>query len=161
MSTANTKVVHRPAWASVQRTLLLALLAVLVVDTNAAAQAKPSAPEIDRSGHGAVLCTWRLMVAANAAANSCPASRDPRTSAALSTAIRRTDKFIIKNSATTKDQLQQQKVMIKRELGAQRACVSGADELYSHFKAAGSEAIRREIDDLLSAPRKPLLNPCV
>jgi hypothetical protein len=120
-------------------------------------------PPGDHSGKGAVLCAWRLMLAAQAVGRRCFAGQDAAFQAELARSIARTDAFILKNSSArpTPADLARFKARVGEEVDRQRPALCAEDEVYRAFRDAGTAAMRTTTDELLSVPREPVLNPCL
>ena len=135
---------------------------------------KISSVEMDRSGHGAVLCAWQLFIDQKLILEACPGD-DIDWAQEFSTAVDRTNDFIIANSfdRPTKQQLEDhiaqrlagytQKLATMSTADAERTCrnMRAAPKAMKIFKAMGHEKFRAYVDDLLSVPRLPVLVPCL
>lgn len=120
---------------------------------------------VDNSGHGAVMCSWTIYVEMSAAMDVCP-DPDPRFKEELTSAIDRIDDFIVANSPlpVTKAAIEErQKAEMARtaKLGAARLCSGDFAQLLAKLRATPREKFRHEVDDLLSVPRPPVMNPCL
>ena len=119
----------------------------------------------DRSGKGAVTCAWEILLAAEAAGDSCPATHDGKFDADLKALIARVDDFIMRNSGkpVTPLDLQARRALAIQRLGPAGVgiCKGGAFDLYRRLQASGVDHLRSWIDDLLSIPREPVMNPCL
>ena len=120
--------------------------------------------EVDVTGKGAVLCLWGLYEAVQAVAQGCHRGEDVALRAEVDRSVARTDQFILDNSngQVTRADLAIRKAQGLAELTSQHPLCGGeAEKLYTAFRTAGPEALRRGTDDLLSVPRKPVMAPCL
>jgi hypothetical protein len=118
--------------------------------------------EVDESGHGAVLCAWSIYVGILYVGKTCFPD-DKETHSLLSGEITRIDRFIMKNSPTTREQIERAKAEMPY-FDKPAKCGDGRDAwLQALFKGYGADpqSLRAEVDDLLSVPRKPVMSPCL
>ncbi len=126
----------------------------------------------DTTGKGAVLCIWSLYVELEKTVDVCELPFTP-TDRAMRTAISRIDRFIIANSTTpvsqedldSRKQAESNKLVMpfvqplaNGFLGGEGACTA---EFLTRFREVTPERIRKSVDELLSIPREPLMNPCL
>jgi hypothetical protein len=132
----------------------------------------------DNSGHGAVLCMWRLYISFRQGLNLCFLSQYPEFKEDLNYAVGAMNDFIAANSlaptskeeveaavATLDERAKKQGDEATAQLGGeefQRRCTS-RDFGRGIVKMAEMtrEQRRRQISDLLSVPRPPVMNPCM
>jgi hypothetical protein len=116
----------------------------------------------DLSGHGAVMCAWRIYNGLAAALESCPEYRNEPLKADLADAIDRINDFIVANSLSpvTKAELERTAAAAMKE-NVPRLCQSG--DLAGMLKSAGlaHDRFMSSVADLLSIPRPPVTNPCL
>lgn len=129
--------------------------------------------KIDVSGKGAVLCTWSILTAVQATTEACGWKRLP-VDAAIDAAIADMDKYIIDNMPTpiTQGDLDEQKRHDREGVWGVAAdqialmCeLSSETDTYANF-ASGMRQIdpatlATSIQDTLSIPREPVMNPCL
>jgi hypothetical protein len=119
----------------------------------------------DRSGAGAVLCTWSIYLSVQAETAACALSRRP-VDDAIDQAIVAIDEFILANSSLhpTRAKLEN----FKRNAAA--SAVSGARRLGQQFckredlemfRSPSPEKIQAGVKALLAVPREPVMNPCL
>jgi hypothetical protein len=129
---------------------------------------------LDNSGHGAVMCAWEIYVKISIAADICSATDKEDITQRLSGAIRRIDGFIIENSPTPMSQadLDRRKERIRADAIAALARLSNdeatrkcrtddASRMLERLKSQPAEKFEMGVDDLLSVPRPPVMNPCL
>jgi len=131
--------------------------------------------EQDISGHGAVMCVWGIYTALRSVFDLCPTnSGDEELKTALDDAINRIDDFILANSnaGVTKEGLQAQvrKQMLAAQeklnglpddVRAQKCYAGDAAKMLDRLRSKPTDSIKRSVDDLLSVPRPPVINPCL
>ncbi len=118
----------------------------------------------DRTGKGAVLCTWGIFEAARAAGRECYNGQDPAFQAELDSSISRIDGFIIKNSMhpVTKAGLAARRLQGLQQIGGQEnLCRGDAAKIYEVLRSRGVLQLRVQTTELLSIPREPVTNPCL
>lgn len=144
---------------AVLRTLVLG--AALAACWSSSIAAPPPPPPVDQSGKGAVLCVWMLTSLVREASRRCDLpDRSRELDRELDNSIERIEAFIMANaSSPPKDIRKARKAMIADQTG--RDFCKYIPELYSAHQAQGAAALREGIDELLSVPREPLMNPCV
>lgn len=131
---------------------------------------------IDRSGKGAVLCMWQVLVTAQMTREPCGLSRQ-QIDDAIDIGVAKIDAFIIKyakRSPTTAESLAAHKAsLVQGQLDAlskdpeARADICMAANGFHAMPAWPAEArilaakaMRNKVNDLLSVPREPVMNPC-
>ncbi|GAB4540990.1 MAG: hypothetical protein Tsb0019_40900 [Roseibium sp.] len=134
----------------------------------------------DQSGHGAVLCAKGIYQLVRAALDTCQDLENERVSRLVDDALDRMDRFILANSIApvTFSQLQERDRAILKKLridlggpddaGTKLSCKSVIPDrveftglLVSEFDKTSDEEFTARIDDLLSVPRLPAMNPCL
>lgn len=133
-----------------------------------------SVVKTDRSGHGAVLCTWQILVTVQSATKACNWVHLPADDA-IDTAIAEMDRFIIENmpTPTTQEMLEDGKRRQSEMVWAgppeqvKQMCAVGED---MDTTGAFAWRIRQQVDpesfiagirESLSVPREPVMNPCL
>lgn len=126
--------------------------------------------EMDKSGHGAVLCARLIYGSSLEWLELCDPS-DDIWRRDLVGALQRIDDFIVANSLTpvTKQELDAEidnrvnRIRNERPswTTAQIDKVCGGASLFKSIKKEGREKFLAYINDLLSVPRPPVLNPCL
>jgi hypothetical protein len=115
--------------------------------------------EIDQSGHGAVGCAWMIYVTLEQYGEAC-APGDAETHAMLAEAVGRIDRFVMENGPATPDEIAAGKKRLSDQAGHYRSCGGDLASMYAGLPRDPA-ALRKSIDDLLSVPRKPVINPCL
>jgi hypothetical protein len=119
----------------------------------------------DQSGHGAVLCAWTIYVAIQYVGKTC-FPEDKQTQSLLAEEIERIDRFIMANAPATREQVERRKANDLSAEGSGQLLQCGneqwkwLEDSYTGMQA-NPQKLRAEIDDLLSVPRQPVLNPCL
>ncbi|MEP7240992.1 MAG: tetratricopeptide repeat protein [Devosia sp.] len=123
-------------------------------------------PEVDTTGKGAVMCIWSIYTSVEATVDACGLPTTPADDA-IRGGLERISKFIIENShqPVTEEQLESWSARIKNQqimtvvqpIG-RKAC--GGEDI-APFRTGSPDQIEQSIDDLLSIPREPLMNPCL
>jgi hypothetical protein len=117
----------------------------------------------DVSGHGAVLCSWGIYVALEAALEVCPEYRDEPLKAGLNDAIDRINDFIVANSLSpvTKTELEKRAASVTGDVS--QLCRPGGPvaAMLKSFKSMPHDKFMSSVADLLSVPRPPVMNPCL
>ena len=123
--------------------------------------------EFDKSGAGAVLCSWSIYLSIRTHSQACGLAREP-VDDAIDQAITAIDEFIIANSSLhpTREMLEEfkqraanQELNFLRQRGLQNACGPGSD--VQHFRRSTPEQIQTSVKSLLATPREPVMNPCL
>jgi hypothetical protein len=120
--------------------------------------------EQDKSGAGAVLCSWALYLSIQAQTAACALPRQP-TDDAIDQAITAIDDFILANSSLhpTRAALE----AFKREATARdRDQVSRQPQFCTRpdlerFRSMKPERVKASVRALLAVPREPVMNPCL
>lgn len=121
------------------------------------------AAQTDTTGKDAVLCSWRIYAGALEIGELCHPGEDAALKAELARSVTRVERFIVAHSSTglTQKTLDAQKADGLAELNGRAVCATTAPQLYHGLRNLGAEALRAEVDHLLSVPREPVLNPCL
>jgi uncharacterized protein YodC (DUF2158 family) len=122
----------------------------------------------DNSGHGAVLCTWELMVSAKAAADVCFPGEFADVASLLQEEIEMFNDFIAANSLrpVTKDDLKAGIAQrASRMKAGSDACLNPRrhflEPLTEQLRATSRAEVKKKFDEALAVPRPPVLNPCL
>ena len=126
---------------------------------------------IDRSGHGAVLCTWQFFIAMRQGLNTCAPGQSSPIRDELDRSIAAANAFIVKNRPRTvtlaeiearvralNAQADAGYASLAPEARAKACATSWAAQAAARLTPA---ELRHETDDLLSVPRLPVMNPCL
>lgn len=135
---------------------------------------------LDQSGLGAVLCSKEIYLAAKMAVDTCRDLENARVSGLLDTAINRINEFIAINSV---EQISLNSLVeadlaklsrFRKQLGASpddgqvASCKTlNPERAYFAMQIAKSiekmsdEEFSHDVDELLSVPRLPVMNPCL
>ena len=154
-----------------------AACALLAVSSEALGQAGPPGPasaetlvngiqtirrgdtvtKVDRTGKGAVLCMRGILQAIRAVGQACHEDADPEFQQELKTSLDPIDQFIAENARNG--------TVPSRSGTAERqprsVCGRDAEMMYGAFRTGAAAGLRAQVDDLLSIPREPVLNPCL
>ena len=120
--------------------------------------------QVDNTGKGAVLCARMLYIAAEQVGRQCAAGQDAAFQQELTRSLSRIDRFIIANSSQPVTQAQLDAARAREQAQNRRhvkLCEGDMLGLYQAIRAQGPQAMRTSVDDLLSIPREPVLNPCL
>ena len=124
----------------------------------------------DTSGHGAVLCTYEILLTYKKGMDACSV-KDKKIHAELDKQIDRIQDFIVKNSVVpaTKDELIQSAA--QAEFGYKQRVENMSDEEYQKNcvemgpknlqEIVFNKEFDQELEELLSVPRPPAFNPCL
>ena len=151
--------------------------AVLLGVTHASAQStlpsvEASAPKIDRSGNGAVLCINTLMGGTYAYAVRCHHEKSAELRQ-IEMNLKRLEEFEVRNGwspqkakAFTRHSIDGfEKGVEQRPKRTSKICEAIPPEnkkFYSSLvEAFGRPAYKAELSDVLSVPREPVMNPCL
>lgn len=117
----------------------------------------------DVSGHGAVLCSWQIYVGVAAALEICPEFRNEPLKADLANAIDRINDFIVANSLSPISKAELEKRATSRRVDASQLCRPDgpAAAMLKSFGSVSHDKLMGSVDDLLSVPRPPVMNPCL
>jgi hypothetical protein len=115
----------------------------------------------DNTGKGAVLCFMAITEELRAIGNECLKGERPAVQAELTRALERIDHFISANSANhpTLAQLDAARAARLRHLSPD-ACKGAGVAMYRKIGDDPAN-VRKSVDDLLSIPREPVMNPCL
>ena len=111
-----------------------------------------------------VLCSWIFDLTAKQYGDECVVAKNEALQAELRSSIARIDAFVMANSSKpmTAVQLERSKEAVLRDNRVDgSACNAVNASIYSIFEQAGPETVRAGTDALLSAPREPVLQPCL
>ena len=150
--------------------LMIAMMGLLALNVPALGQEKmvlgPRQFEADKTGNGAVLCTWSVYLSIQAETAACGLKRRP-TDDAMDEAIVAIDEFILANSSLRptraaledfKRRAAESDIAFGRRQGLQAFC-SRPD--LEHFRSINPDEIRASVKKLLEVPREPVMNPCL
>lgn len=122
--------------------------------------------EADKSGKGAVLCTWSLYLSTRNLAAACGLPRAP-TDDALDRAIAEIDDFILANSSLRPDRTALERfkrdaadseLARARQSGLDNAC---SNDMVKFLRSLPPAKIEASVKELLATPREPVMNPCL
>jgi hypothetical protein len=119
--------------------------------------------EQDKSGAGAVLCSWSIYLSIQNQTAACALPRRPADDA-IDQAIAAINEFILANSSLhpTRPMLEDFKRGAAeselRQRGLEKACASPDLEM---FRRPSPEKVQASVKALLSVPREPVMNPCL
>ena len=129
---------------------------------------------VDQSGHGAVLCLWRIYIQARSSLDLCLPNQYPELRREMDGTIGRINNFIAANSLVpisaqaVAAAIAAQDAAIKTQLqamgpgGLAKVCAAPAATQLATALAHQSQAERqRFVADLVSVPRPPVMNPCM
>jgi hypothetical protein len=127
--------------------------------------------EEDRSGKGAVLCAWLFLIDIRNTIDICTPGRFGDSRGDVSWAIDAVNDFIVANNPTPVTRASLDEFIAKR-LARARADVAAGDRATVNCENASTarsgplfgesrEEFRRNINDFLSVPRKPVMRPCL
>ncbi|WP_174299466.1 hypothetical protein [Caulobacter sp. S45] len=136
----------------------------MTLSTSAAAQSivpEPvQRPNPDDLKHRAVLCSWTIYLTAQAAGERCFPGQDDAFKADLNRGIKRIEDFIKRNGHVDQSYVSRWESQAVAESKAPGFCSSEAGKFYAAERAR-SATLQKDIDDLLSIPRTPVMNPCL
>jgi hypothetical protein len=121
--------------------------------------------EQDKSGAGAVLCSWSIYLSVQAATAACALPRRP-VDDEIDKAIVAIDEFILANSSLhpTRDMLEdfkrrsvESQLGGLRRVGLQKFCETDLEM----FRRPSPEQMQTQVKRLLAVPREPVMNPCL
>ena len=129
---------------------------------------------MDRSGHGAILCSWRILVEVKLELDACPSSSTGEVRNRLSYQLERFNKFIRENSYSLMKQedldgyVEKRKTVIERKISDAKRREGGGQclskfvaQLVTNMEAQSRAAFEAELDQALSVPRFPVAAPCL
>jgi hypothetical protein len=119
--------------------------------------------QMDVSGKGAVLCAWMLYDTVAIIGETCHRNRDEALQTELRNSVSRIETFIMANSRepASREGLDEARRQRRAELDRRLCRQRDAVDMYRAVRDQGPEKLRSDIDDLLSIPREPVMNPCV
>ena len=126
---------------------------------------------LDRSGLGAVRCAWEIYATLEYLARRCEATFEPRFVLALRDSVDQIEDFMRENSMTPVSDEQFKTFRESWEQQQEKWYPHSEDEdickydpllhMAYQFSAKGEAKFRDSIDELLSVPRLPVMNPCI
>ena len=124
---------------------------------------------LDNSGHGAVLCAWKVSVDILAALDVCVPGQHPALRQDMADAVAKIADFIVANSLTpvSKSELERYVAQRHAETERQRDASGKAcspeflDDSLPKLEAIPSAQRRAETANLLAVPRPPVMEPCL
>jgi hypothetical protein len=153
-----------------RKSLIIAITGLLALNMPALGQDRmvlgPRQFDVDKTGNGAVLCTWSVYLSIQAETAACGLTRRP-TDGAMDEAIIAIDEFILANSSLrpTRAALEEFKrratesdLAFARRQGLQTFC-SRPD--LERFRSISPDQVRASVKKLLEIPREPVMNPCL
>jgi hypothetical protein len=165
------KVVPRDRGATFAKCLALTLLVTVILAPRTPAYGEdrmvlgPRQFEPDKTGGGAVLCSWSLYLSVQTYVKACGLARRPADDA-MDAAIAAMDDFIIANSSLHptramvedfKRRAAESDLARAQQRGMQAFCQNSDIEI---FRRPSPEQIQALVKALLAVPREPVLNPC-
>ncbi len=112
---------------------------------------------------GAVMCMWMIHSTLSQVADKCRPNADHQFRNALRSGVKRMEDFIIRNSDTTLEQIDQQK-KLRAERSVAHRCDS-SNEAFREFErlrdTISISDLEKEIDRLIEVDRPPVWNPCL
>lgn len=127
---------------------------------------------MDDSGKGAVLCTGGMLLEARAFTSVCDNGKETDATRRLDEALSKINDFIATNSIVpiSRDELEKvyqdrlsKKISKYQEEGGKEFCKSDdiSAKFLRHFMAVPEADFNKNMDDFLSVPRPPVMNPCL
>ncbi len=119
--------------------------------------------QVDNTGKGAVLCLWQIYSFIIEVGNQCFKNNDD-IQRELVESVKRIDAFIIRNSShpVTQAQLSASEAQATQNLHKSgNMCKGDGANLYQRVRSGGAAGIHGSLDELLSVPREPVMNPCL
>lgn len=121
---------------------------------------------LDKSGQGAILCTWQMFIATKIYLETCSPTRDPGLEIDLNSAIDQINDFIVENSLQprSKPELLESIEQLRKTFSFAGDAQKGPTEAVAQL-AAGLKGLPRAdrqaiVTKLLSIKRPPVMNPC-
>jgi hypothetical protein len=166
------KILQRARAATFAKCLALTLLATVILAPTVPAYGEdrmvlgPRQYEPDKTGAGAVLCSWSLYLSVQTHVKVCGLARRP-TDDAMDAAVEAMDDFIITNSSLHptramvedfKRRAAESSLAAARQRGMEAFCQNRDIEV---FRRPSPEQIQASVKALLAVPREPVLNPCL
>ncbi len=125
----------------------------------------------DRSGHGAVLCSWQINYSIMLGLKICDPDRHRQLQDDLAKSEDAINDFIVQNSPTpvTKEQLEKRisdaeskfRAELQKAGGADKCTLGDMGPMVMSMEQVSSRARLKGVADLLSVPRPPVMNPCL
>jgi len=116
---------------------------------------------VEDAEHGAVLCTWMIVVEMKATSEKCHASESPAIDAALADTLSDIHRFVAANSPTTVSEIQAQATQRIAQAKTEDICSGDGEQMYQAIRARGAPALRQSTARMLAVPRPPVMNPCL
>jgi hypothetical protein len=124
-------------------------------------QIDPKFAELDKV-HGAVLCGWMIVLNVKAFHDRCHPTADGEVAAALNDASTQLDQFIATNTPIPIEEAKSRTTGFLANATQSLSCDDpDAEHFYQQMKARGPVQIRAWMTDMLSAPRPPVMSPCL
>jgi hypothetical protein len=115
--------------------------------------------KVDRTGKGAVLCMRGILQAMRTVGQACHAGADPDFQQELRAALARIDRSRAPPAGAGAARAPGGTTEPEQRPGA--VCGHDAEAMYEALRTAGAAGLRAQVDDLLSIPREPVMNPCL
>jgi hypothetical protein len=159
---------RHPARAARRLTLIVIVTVAMIVPSVGQDRMVlgPRQFEQDKSGAGAVLCSWSIYLSIQNQVAACALPRRP-VDDAIDQAIVAIDEFILANSSLhpTRPVLEdfkrsaaESELRFLRQRGLEKACASPDLEM---FRRPSPEQVQATVKALLTTPREPVMNPCL
>jgi hypothetical protein len=159
---------RHPARAARRLTLIVIVTVAMIVPSVGQDRMVlgPRQFEQDKSGAGAVLCSWSIYLSIQTQTAACALPRRP-VDDEIDQAIVAIDEFILANSSLhpTRTMLEdfkrnaaESELRLLRQRGLEKACASPDLEM---FRRPSPEKVRASVKALLAIPREPVMNPCL
>ncbi|MEM6622595.1 MAG: hypothetical protein AAF674_10230 [Pseudomonadota bacterium] len=126
---------------------------------------------MDRSGKGALLCTWEIYLMIRLALDHCQGLEMPQHAAALNAGLARMERFIVANSygfwteaaIAARRQRRIDRLLAAKPAGAERVDCSRGDmkDLATRLTVVPPDQMSTELDAAMAIPRFPVMNPCL
>lgn len=129
---------------------------------------------MDNSGKGAVRCSWEIYVTAKNMSELCATTNQGEFKEKIDYALNMMNAFIVRNSLSpiTENEIQAQikeKFLTLKKQTSQipkeqfeKECSSGfVAHIAKEIASKSFEDLKKSIDDSLSIPRPPVMNPCL
>lgn len=128
----------------------------------------------DISPHGAVLCGWEIYTTIKNTAEACSSEEKNEFKDNINYAVNKFNDFIVANSLTPVSKNELEEKIQKRFLEQKEALSKMSKDEFQQtcssdfivgtrkqIKSMSQEKFRKSIDDALSVPRPPVMNPCL
>ena len=125
----------------------------------ASTQKSAETADVAEDKHGAVLCAYWIYLDVQAIGERC-FPNDQRFQSTLAAEIPRIEKFIMDNAPATSEQVGQMRARMRADAVGATCGSSDLAGMYVAMRNREGE-LHKSVDDLLSVPRKPVLNPCL